>query len=301
VTALVADWTRECEALLAAARAARGHITLVPAAALLDRPAAVAQAIASRYKLPFAVDDLPQVEPDAVPKGEPPHFALMASAIAQTGPAVTDLLDQLSKASLEVPGADLRRQQTPGVMQRLLIEADALHRAERDGLRREHDRDLRRVEALAEARIQRLRHQADSARLALLERDALSVRLSEEAAQNDAAANYLKEELTRRETTYAAQSAEVNVLRAASRQLENSRKASSVKGNQLEHDVDALTRNIQMRDDRISGLASALHGYEDEALALRDEVAALRRSTSWRLTAPVRGFSMVVRKVLRRG
>lgn len=298
---IVQEWCAQSEALLAAVRGARKHITLIPAEALLDRPEAVAEAIAKRYGLPFEPTQVSQSTPQAVPRGQPPHFALMASSIAQTAPQIGALLDQLAEASLDVPGSDLRRQQSPAVLQRLLIEADALHRAERDSLRQDHDRDLRRVEALAEARMQRLRHQADAARLALLERDVLSTRLSEEAAQNDAAANYLKEELTRREAVYVAQAAEINLLRATATQLETERKAVSRKGNRLERDVDSLSRNIQMRDERIAGLAQALVGYEDEALALRDEVVALRQSTSWRLTAPVRGISIVLRKILRRG
>lgn len=301
VADVVGDWCAQGEALLAAVRGARKHITLIPAAALLEQPQMVIEAIAGRYGLPFDAGVMPPAAELAVPKGQPPHFALMAGAIGQTSTRIAKMLDQLAEESLEMPGFDPRRQSSPAVLQRLLIEADALHRAERDALHMQHDRDLRRVEMLAETRIQRLRHQADAARLALLERDALSTRLSEEAAQNDAAATYLKEELTRREATYAAQTAEIDVLRAAASQLETARKAVSLKGNRLERDVDSLARNIQMRDDRIAGLASALHGYEDEALALRDEVAALRRSTSWRLTAPVRGVSLVLRKILRRG
>jgi len=305
---IVQDWCAQSEALLAAVQGARKHITLIPAETLLDRPEAVTEAVARRYGLPFEPRDMAQSVTQAVPRGQPPHFALMASSIAQTAPKIGMVLDQLAEASLEVPGSDLRRQQSPAVLQRLLIEADTLHGAERNSLRQEYDRDLRRVEALAEARLQRLRHQADAARLALLERDVLSTRLSEEAAQNDAAASYLKEELTRREATYAAQVAEIDLLRATATQLETARKAVSLKGNRLERDVGSLSRNIQMRDDRIAGLAQALVGYEDEALALRDEVAglhdevsALRRSTSWRLTAPVRGVSLVLRKILRRG
>lgn len=298
---LVAEWCTQGEALLKAVQDTRGHITLIPALALLLRPEAVAEAVARRYGLTLETGEATPMEAQLVPHGQPPHFALMAASVTQTAPKVRSLLEALAEASLEVPGVDLRQPYGPAAQQRLLIEADALHRKERDALRQSHDRDLRRVEVQAEARVQRLRHQADAARLALLERDVLSTRLSETAAQNDAAATYLREELTRREAAYAAQSAEIEVLRAATTQLEAERKAVSLKGNRLERDVDSLTRNIQMRDDRIAGLAEALVSYEDEALALRDEVAALRRSTSWRLTKPVRGVSLLLRKILRRG
>lgn len=300
VPEIVEEWCAQSEALLAAVRGAQGHITLIPALALLLCPEAAATALAEHYGLPSDHTETPPSEARLLPEDQPPHFALMAGAIAATSPRVGAVLEGLAKASLEVPGLNLRHPYGPAAQRRLLTEADALHRAERDSLRQSHDRDLRRVETLAEARMQRLRHQADAARLALLERDVLSARLSETAAQNDAAATYLREELTRREAGYAAQAAEVEVLRATSTQLEAARKAVSRKGNRLERDVEALVRNVQMRDERIACLAEALVSYEDEALALRDEVAALRSSTSWRLTAPVRGVSLLLRRLLRR-
>lgn len=293
---VVQDWRGQSEALLKAVRGAKAHITLIPASALSEQPQITTQAIALRYGLPLDAGAVAQVTPPAHMRGQAPHFALMADAIAQTAPEIGTLLAQLSSESLKGT-AYLPQPQSPEVLQRLLIEAGCA----REALSQQHDQDLARVETLAETTIQRLRHQVDGAQLSLLERDAQATRLAEEAAQHDAAATYLKEELTRRETTYSSQSAELGVLRATAVTLEAARKATSAKGNRLERDLSGLARNIRMRDERIAGLATALHGYEDEALALREEVAQLRQSTSWRLTAPVRALSRLARKVLRRG
>lgn len=286
VADVVKDWRAQSDALLKAVRGAKAHITLIPAEVLATQPARVAQAIAGRYGLALEGGGGNAVE--VVASGQAPHFALMADAIAQTAPKIATLTSQLAEACLDGTG-----EEGAANLRHLLAQAGAE--------RAQYDQDLARVKALSETTIQRLRHQVDAAQLALLERDAQTTRLSEDAAQHDAAATYLKEELMRRETTYSALWAEMGVLRAAAVKTEFSRKASSERGHRLERDVSSLARNIRMRDDRIAGLATALHGYEDEALQLRAEVEALRRSTSWRLTAPVRGLSLLARKILRRG
>lgn len=298
---MVARWRQQAEAVLEAVREARGHVTLLAAEALLGPLGPVRQALAARYNLPLD----PQADDDdfggPVAEGQSPAVALMAGAVAAQNAQVMALLDRLEVAVLKVDGIDLRVPQASDRMQALLLAADTMHRAEREAQARTHAQDLHRIEAQAEANIQRLRHLADEARLKLLQREAETRRLSEDAQQSTAATEYLKEELTRRETTYSAQSSEVAMLRHEAEQLEIARKSVSLKGNRLDREVEALARNIALRDDRIQGLAQAVVGYEDEALALRAEVEALRRSTSWRLTAPVRGVSIVLRKILGRG
>lgn len=312
---IVTTWQASVRAVLDAVsdRGGDGPVVM-PAAVLGGNIDGVRAAIAAAFDLAEAS---PDVLADALLRPEfetpkvGPQFTLMAAAIAQTTPQVGTVLDRLAQVQVDVaqgndaPGSSglhrLRPDHSPTVMQDLLRAADALHSAEREALSRAHTADLHRVETAAETAAKRLRAQADAARAALLDREAMSNRLSEDAAQHDAAATFLKEELTRRETVYSAQSTEVTALRQSEAQLEAARKATSLKGNRLEGDVAVLTRNIQMRDARIAGLAEALHGFEDEALELRAEVAALRRSTSWRLTAPVRAISVVLRKILRRG
>ena len=302
---VVKDWRAQSEALLKAVRGAKAHITLIPAAKLLEQPKIVAQALAGRYGLALE-GDLPAATSGRI-YAQAPHFALMAAVISQTTPKIATLAKQLSKACPDGT-ADLPQDQTPDALQVLLAQVGGQAVAGDGAMMSDHDQDLRRVETLAQATIERLRDQIDEAKVGLLEREAQTTRLSDEAAQHDAAATYLREELIRREATYSAHLVEMGVLRASAFKLECSRKASSLKGNRLERDLRSLSRNLKMRDDRIAGLATALHGYEDEALGLRGEVEALRsevdglrRSTSWRLTAPVRAVSLLARRVLRRG
>lgn len=298
---MVAQWCNQAEAVIDAVREARGHITLLAAEAVLGPMGPVRQALSVRYSLPLETQPDDQDPGEILATGHPPAVALMADAIAQSDAQVKALLERLEAVVLKVDGVDLCAERDPAAQQSLLLAADTMGRAERDALARAHAQDLHRVEVLAEANIQRLRHVADEARLQVLQRETEARRLSEEAQQTTAATDYLKEELTRRETTYSAQSTEVAMMRYEAEQLEVARKSVSLKGNRLDREVAVLARNIAMRDERIQGLAQAVVGYEDEALALRAEVDALRRSTSWRLTAPVRGLSIIVRKMLGRG
>ncbi len=308
LTEVIEGWCVQIEAVLAQVRDARGHITLLAARALGGALAPVQAALATRYDLSIEIPSEGPVSAPDVQGAQTPAIALMADAVAQSHPRVQDVLARLDAAVLKVEGVDLRAAHDPGAQQALLLAADTLYRSERETLSRAHARDLHRVETQAEANIQRLRHVADEARLQLLQREAETRRLSEDAQQTSAAASYFKDELNRRETTYSAQSTEMALLRREAVQLEIARKSVSEKGNRLDREMEVMARNIAMRDDRIQGLAQAVVGYEDEALALRGEaealraeVEALRRSTSWKLTAPVRAVSLVLRRVLRRG
>lgn len=299
VANLVKEWRDRSTALFDSLRGSRQQITLIAAEALWTDPLAVQKALAARFGLPLAAKPaVPQVPAGVAPA---PHFVLMANTLALTDPQVRAVFDQLTTESLMAGDIKLRHTQTLEALQQQLTQVG------RQDQQAAHDRDLRRVETLAENTIQRMRHQTDVARQRLLETEALSSRLSEDAAQSMAAATYLKEELTRREAIYAAQTSEIEMLRKTLQQTEASRKASSLRSHRLEEEIATLTRNVAMRDDRLRGLAASLVGYEDEALALRDEVlplrdeiAALRRSTSWRITAPLRGVILLLRKVLRR-
>lgn len=297
----VTRWTTDGQALLAAFRKARRHITLLPARALITHPAQSRAALAQRYDLPLPNEGSEAVTEPVLPfAGQSPHVVLMANAVLMSAPEAAAARDRLEAVSLPVDGYSAAASAGPEVMSDLLAQVMTFQLGEREAVERAHRLEVRRLEAQTEEITHQLRVQADTADMRLLEREAASVRMVEQAAQHEAATTILQDELVRCKAQLAGHDEELSVLRAAHQQLESTRAALHGKVQTQERDIAAMAREIATRDERIRGMAAGMMRHEEEALTLRNEVAALRRSTSWKITGPLRRVIRLTRRIFRR-
>jgi hypothetical protein len=215
--------------------------------------------------------------------------AMQAEADQQEARARTDLLAAaLAQATAETQAAiraaaDLDQGLRAEIASLTATLGQVRSQAEADGAARDAARDAALAQATAETQAA-IRAAADLDQGLRAEIASLTAALGQvrsQAEAHDAARDAALAEMLA--ALRAGQAADLAQAEAA---LTEAR--TEAQGHLAE--IGRLARDIGQRDQRIGTLAQSLRAAEDE-------VAALRNSTSWRLTAPLRGVSLGLRRL----
>lgn len=296
----LALWTALNEVLLAAWARLRRQLIVIPAPDL--EPGAgsdgVSDTAADTVARLIARLDLPPV-PAGAPSGQSPsgqsgtdtpdgtapvpsEMRLVAATLLQTQRPARDLLGRIEASGLpRDPG--FRSADSPDALRAVLGAAVGAQRRALSQRDRLHGLANRRQEMKVEAEAQEARRHVDALtaridtlRTALADATRNLAGAEVDTAQAVAAREAISERLD-------LQAAEIVRLRA---DLEAAARDDAARI----ADLGRLARDIALRDGRIRLLAEAVQRGEDE-------VSALRTSHSWRLTAPLRGVSLVARRL----
>jgi hypothetical protein len=304
------EWIAGNAALSALFYRHRQRVTLLPALGLLQAPGSVRDLLAARFcegGVP-EWDSMPVTEA-LLPPSVDPQFALMASAILQTAPDAQDARDQIEAISTPLEGVDPQLLNTPRTLERLLSEARsgsapgfgvrARERHEDIAAQGGEDSalDLRRLQARHAQDLAALRRQSDALQIRLLDAVAQQTQLSDLAEQKQAEAAALRDLYQRDAKERDALGPQVEQLTP---QLDTERAAFDDLTRRYDETRSGLERQIAGQMADIAALARDVQDRDRAVTDAQNLYDGLVRSSSWRITRPIRVIVRGLRRIVRR-